>query len=184
MSMATMELKEKTAFFSLLAASHRSREIPESADLYGWLIGSWGLDVLHYAGADLAARGIKGEAHFAWVLEGRAIQDVWIMPRPLDRTDDLPKANNMYGTTLRVWDPAIDAWHITWVNPVRDHWEQQIARRSGSDIVQLGNRPDGTTTRWMYTAINPDSFHWTGEVLQADGKTWKLEGEFRARRMR
>lgn len=180
----TMELTEKSAFFTLLAAPGRSPEVPESSDLYGWLVGSWELEVLHYSGADLAARGIKGEAHFAWVLEGRAIQDVWIMPRPSDRAPDLPKANNMYGTTLRVWDPAIDAWRITWVNPVSGHREQQIARRSGSDIVQLGTGSDGTTTRWMYTAITPDSFHWTGEALQADGKTWKLEGEFRARRLR
>jgi hypothetical protein len=180
---ASIERTEKMGFFTLLAASNRSREIPESSDLYGWLVGSWELEVLHYAGADLAGRGIKGEAHFGWVLEGRAIQDVWIMPRPSDRTPDLLKTNNMYGTTLRVWDPAIDAWRITWVNPVSGHREQQIARRSGSDIVQLGTRSDGATTRWMYVAITPDSFHWTGEALAADGKTWKLEGEFRARRM-
>jgi hypothetical protein len=36
----------------------------------------------------------------------------------------------------------------------------------------------------MYTAITSDSFHWTGEALQGDGNTWKLEGEFHARRMR
>jgi hypothetical protein len=35
----------------------------------------------------------------------------------------------------------------------------------------------------MFTEITPDSFRWIGESLQADGKTWKLEGEFRARRM-
>jgi len=36
----------------------------------------------------------------------------------------------------------------------------------------------------MFTEIAPDSFRWTGEALQPDGKTWKLEGEFRARRIR
>lgn len=30
----------------LLAAPARSSEIPESADAYGWLVGSWELDVL------------------------------------------------------------------------------------------------------------------------------------------
>jgi hypothetical protein len=30
----------------------------------------------------------------------------------------------------------------------------------------------------------PDWFHWIGEALEPDGQTWKLEGEFRARRMR
>jgi hypothetical protein len=36
----------------------------------------------------------------------------------------------------------------------------------------------------MFTEITPDSFRWTGEVLEADGATWRLEGEFLARRMR
>ena len=105
------------------------------------------------------------------------------MPRRSERTADIDKTNNMYGTTLRVWDPSIQAWHITWTNPVRGHREEQIGRWSGKDIVQLGARADGTPTRWMFTEITPNSFHWTGESLQPDGKTWMLESEFRAKRM-
>ena len=43
----------------------------------GWLVGSWELDSRRYAGERVS---IPGEAHFVWALEGRAIQDVWIMP--------------------------------------------------------------------------------------------------------
>jgi hypothetical protein len=164
-------------------SSGRSPEIPASADVYGWLVGSWELDVLHYRAIDVAALCLKGEARFGWVLEGRAIQDVWIMPRRSERTADTDKVNNMYGTTLRVWDPSIQAWRITWINPVRGHREEQIGRWNGKDIVQLGARSDGTATRWMYTEITPNSFHWTGESLGPDGKTWLLEGEFRAKRL-
>ncbi len=168
---------------SVLSAPGRSAEIPESADLYGWLIGSWELDVLHYRAIDMRASGIKGEAHFGWALEGRAVQDVWIMPRRADRSAQDDRTNNMYGTTLRVWDSAIQAWRITWINPVPGHREEQIGRRSGSDIVQIGARTDGTPTRWRFTEITADSFHWLGEALQPDGTTWRLEGEFRARRV-
>ena len=101
----------------LLASSGRSAEIPESADLYGWLVGSWDLDVGVYWGNDVSSHGLKGEAHFGWALEGRAIQDVWIMPKLADRTGPPNKQLNMYGTTLRVWDPTIQAWQITWTNP-------------------------------------------------------------------
>jgi len=90
----------------------------------------------------------------------------------------------MYGTTLRVWDPSIQAWRIKWSNPVADHYEEQIGRRSGEDVVQIGTRVDGTPTRWRFTEITADSFHWLGEALDTDGKTWKLEGEFLAKRMR
>ncbi len=83
-----------------------------------------------------------------------------------------------------MWDPSIQAWRVTWINPAGDHREEQIGRRSGKDIVQIGARADGTPTRWMFTEITPDSFHWIGEALEPDGRTWKLEGEFRAKRMR
>ena len=182
--MTAIAAAHKQDFRALLAAPGRSPEIPESADAYGWLIGSWELEVLHHAAVDVTPLGIKGEAHFAWVLEGRAIQDVWIMPRPSDRAPDLTKTNNMYGTTLRVWDPAIQGWLIRWINPVTGHREEQVGRRNGQDVVQIGARSDGTPTRWRFTEITPDSFHWIGEALHPDGKTWKLEGEFRAKRMR
>ena len=173
-----------SGFTALLAAPGRSAEIPESADVYGWLIGSWELEVLHYQAVDVSAECIWGEAHFGWVLEGRAIQDVWMMPRRCERHARLEKTHNMYGTTLRVWDSTIQAWRIHWMNPVSGHREQQIGRRVGQDIVQVGARADGTPTRWQFTEIIADSFHWIGEALALDGKTWKLEGEFRARRIR
>lgn len=168
----------------LLASPGRSPEIPESADAYGWLVGSWELDIHVYWATDVRGRGLKGEAHFGWALEGRAIQDVWIMPRVADRSPNLDKRMNMYGTTLRVWDPAIEAWRITWINPAGDHREEQIGRWSGKDVVQVGARADGTPTRWTFSEITPDSFHWTGEALNPDGRTWNLEGDFRVTRLR
>lgn len=170
-------------FLGLLSAPGRSPEIPESDDAYGWLVGSWELDVLRYRAVDASRQEIKGEAHFAWVLEGRAIQDVWIMPRYCDRRADDDKVNDMCGTTLRVWDPAIQGWRIRWLNPVSGHEERQTGRRVGNDIVQVGARADGTPTRWCFTEVTPTSFHWIGEALEPDGKTWRLEGEFRARRV-
>ena len=154
---------EKSGVLSVLAAVGRSTEIPEADDVYGWLIGSWALEVLWYAAVEVADRHIRGEVHFGWVLEGRAVQDVWIMPPLAERVGDLDKTNNMYGTTIRVWDPSIHAWRITWINPVSGHREEQIGRRSGKDVVQVGARSNGVPTRWRYTEITPDSFHWIGK---------------------
>ncbi len=182
--MNAIQAEEKSDFLTLLAAKERSPEIPESEDVYGWLVGSWNLDVLHYWAEDLRAQNITGEVHFAWVLEGRAIQDIWITPRCSQRRPDLKAKVNSYGTTLRTWDPTVRAWRIRWINPVSGHEERQMGRRIGSDIVQVGARPDGTATRWRFIEITPDSFHWIGEALEPDGKTWKLEGEFRATRVR
>jgi hypothetical protein len=183
--MPTTEKARSEGFHGAVdAASGRSPEIPESADLYGWLVGSWELDIHYYGGIDVRPRGMKGEVHFTWVLEGRAIQDVWIMPPRSQRTAGTDKDINMYGTTLRVWDPSIQAWRITWTNPVRNHREEQVGRWIGKDVVQVGARPTGQATRWRFTEITANSFHWLGEALEPDGQTWKLEGEFRARRIR
>ena len=184
-TVSAVQAKQTTSdnFLRVLCASGRSAEIPESADAYGWLVGSWELEVLHYRGIDLSSQNIKGEAHFNWVLEGRAIQDVWIMPRISGRKSDSDRTNNMYGTTLRVWDPAIQAWRIRWINPVSGHEERQTGRKVGDEIVQVGARADGTPTRWRFTEVTPDTFHWIGEALEPDGRTWKIEGEFRAHRL-
>ena len=163
---------------------YRSSEIPEEHDVYGWLVGSWDLEVRHYRAVDVRSQKITGEAHFGWVLEGRAIQDVWIMPRVDDRGPTSDRLNNMFGTTLRLWDAAMQAWRIRWFNPVTGHEERQTGRRIGDEIVQTGARPDGTSTRWRFTEITADSFRWIGEALEPDGRTWKLEGEFFARRRR
>ena len=38
--------------------------------------------------------------------------------------------------------------------------------------------------RWSFVDFGPDSCVWRGEALGDDGKTWKLESEFRLRRIR
>lgn len=186
--MATMEkIREGNAFHAALNAPSRSPEIPESADIYGWLIGSWELEVLHFR-VDVATLQIKGEAHFEWVLEGRVVQDLWIMPRRADRTaqhsSGAEKSGNFYGTSLRVYNPSIEAWRVIWFNPVTGSRDELIGRRHGKDVVQIGAHSDGTPIRWAFSEIAADSFLWTGEALQPDGQTWKLEAKFRATRVR
>ena len=180
--MTTTTLPAPAHSLPALCAPGRSPEIPVSADVYGWLVGSWELDVLFYL-VDVSAQNLKAEAHFSWALEGRAVQDVWIMPRRHNRTAPPDRSCNMYGTTLRIWDPSLHAWRVTWFNPVTGQRDELIGRSDGHDIVQMGTHADGTPIRWRFTEISSDSFLWTGEALQPDGKTWKFEGQFRARRL-
>ena len=66
---------------------------------FGQFIGSWDLD-WYIEGARA-----KGELHFGWVLGGRAIQDVWVVP------------GRFHGSTLRFYDRALGAWRSTWIEP-------------------------------------------------------------------
>ncbi len=48
--------------------------------LFGWFVGAWDFDVTNIA-VDGTKHEFKGEWHFGWALEGRAIMDPWITPR-------------------------------------------------------------------------------------------------------
>jgi hypothetical protein len=181
--MATIAMAQNADFHSVLAAPGRAGEIPEAADAYGWLAGSWELEATVYPPGGGEWHG-KGEAHFGWVLEGRSVQDVWILPQRAERGSSLKNVPNLYGATIRVWDASIQAWRVTWINPVSGARDELIGRWSGKDVVQVGRHADGTAIRWIFSEITPESFHWTGEALNADGKTWRMEGEFRARRVK
>jgi len=173
-----------SSLLQVLEAPERSNELTDREDIYGWLIGGWEATVFDYA-ADGTAQESSGEWHFGWVLEGRAIQDVWIAPPRSQRGDKtLSKQYNRYGTSLRVYDREFAAWRVTWFNPVTGARNDLVGRRQGADIVQEGIGPDGRKIRWLFTDITPTSFIWRGESLESDGKTWRLEAEFRARRMK
>ena len=68
------------AFLDCLQAPGASADRAGNMHLYGWLVGSWDLEVTRFL-ADGTRRRRSGEWHFGWVLEGRAIQDVWVVPR-------------------------------------------------------------------------------------------------------
>jgi hypothetical protein len=159
------------SFIDALSSAGPAPDRADSLKLYGWLIGRWTMDATVHRDDGSRHQG-SGEIHFSWVLEGRAIQDVWILP------------GVFYGTTLRVYDPAIDAWHILWSDPLRQIYTRQIGRAQGADIVQLGKNDSGQAIRWSFTEIAPDSFRWTGERSNDERKTWVLQAEFRARRVR
>ena len=83
---------------------------------------------------------------------------------------DAAALSNRYGTTLRVYDPRIDAWHIQWTEPVGQTYLTMVGRAQGSDIVQLGKNAAGQVIRWGFYEITRDSFLWRGEA-SADGET-------------
>lgn len=167
---------------NILLAERRSSEIPEAMDAYGWLIGSWELELVGYDDEGNVIHS-TGEAHFAWVLEGRAVQDVFINPRRSERGHSSPKFANWYGTTIRIYDPSIQAWRVNWFNPHDGIRAELIGRRRGKEIVQEGKFPDGTPIRWTFSEITENSCRWRGERLERDANTWRLQVEFHAKRM-
>ena len=167
-----------------IAALHAHAPATDRADklaLYGWLVGDW--DSMVTAHSPNGSYEAPGEIHAGWILEGRAIQDVWTIPRAnASNAPPFPVAGNWFGTTLRSYDPTIDAWRIWWMDPATDRYLHQIGRGRGADIEQLGKSEDGAQFRWSFTEITAASFRWLGEISRDEGATWTLVVEVRARR--
>jgi hypothetical protein len=171
---------------SFIDALHSNGPAPDCASkmrLYSWLVGDWDMDVVVYR-SDGTKQTAQGWVSAGWVLEGRAIQDVFAAPRLF------------YGTTLRVYDPGLDAWRIHWTDPVNQVHFWQIARARGADVVQEGKETPSlarlygsvpasgpqATIRWSFTDITPDSFRWCSE-RSTYGASWQLQREYFARRV-
>ena len=87
-----------------------------------------------------------------------------------------------HGSTIRFYDPAIDAWRSTWVEPVNARVRRFIGRPDGSGIVLLSDEEE-PRLRWRFTDIEPGSFTWEGEISRDRGATWQLEERMHATRV-
>lgn len=166
-------------FIEALLSPHRNLAIPNESDLFGFLVGEWELDAVLYDPSG-QTRHRKGELHAAWVLEGRAIQDLFIFPRRADRNN--PVSDDRYATTIRTFDPPRNAWRIDFINPAApDTSAQLMARRQGTDIVMEGKLAGGTAIRWQIDSITPTTYHYFAERSTGAGE-WKRYLELFGRR--
>jgi hypothetical protein len=169
-------------FLEGLASSGPAAEYAAQLMLYGQFVGDWLAEATEFA-ADGTLTHSHWDVRFDWVLEGRAIQDLWITPLREGNEVSWSQDGNRYSTTIRVYDPKIDAWHIVWINPPSGSITRQLARRVGDEIIQVSCvDAAGSQTRWIYRDITTDSFRWCNERSVDQGKTWRLVKEMRAMR--
>ncbi len=166
---------------SMIVALQASGPHPDQAShlmLFGQFVGAWDVDVTNIT-PNGTKKELKGEWHFGWVLEGRAIMDVWIAPRRSLRGSEDPYE---YGATLRFFDPTIQAWRSTWIGPVRHLVRPFIARQVEDEIILDGSFAPGSLTRWIFSQITATSFHWRNVESSDEGVTWTKVQEMVARR--
>src|SRR5271166_5920591 len=142
----------------LLFSNGPASDRADKMGLYGWLIGDWTMDaVMHAPNGETLER--RGEIGFAWVLEGRAIQDVWILP------------DFFYGTTLRVYDRGSTLG------------TSSGATRSGNSTVnRLAGRTDRTSSSWASpTAERPGACEPNSSADANPENSTKSKGGFNVR---
>jgi hypothetical protein len=160
------------SFHEHLVADAPSEPLAASLATFGRFVGSWAIR-WDRPGDDAAPRDVHGELHVGWVLGGRAVQDVWIVPgRDTGEAGHGPHA--FWGTTVRFFDPALGAWRSTWVEPVTGRVRRFIGRGVG-DEIHLVSTDGEPFLRWCFTEIAADRFVWLGEYSTDEARTWHLE---------
>jgi hypothetical protein len=168
---------------SILMARRAHPDYADKLRLFGQFVGAWDVDIYNYPPEGPASQ-VAGEWHFGWVLEGRAIEDVWVAPKRSlrGRSAREPRAPGEYGATLRFYDPQIEAWRSTWHGPVRGVVLNFIGRPVGGEIVLEGVFKPGMSTRWIFSNITERAFRWRAVESSDDWRTErKLQEMFAAR---
>jgi hypothetical protein len=155
---------------AVLPAPGPHPSLGDRAALFDHFVGTWDTDYTFYA-ADGTMSRRSGEVLFGWIIDGRALQDIWIS-YPTDAERDL-------GTTVRFYDAKTATWRVVWVHPAGGIITTLNGGAVGDRIVLRGQGNDGSLLRWSFNDIQADSFLWRGETSHDSGETWRLTGECR-----
>lgn len=143
----------------------------DQAQVFGRLIGTWDGEYTEFSKEGKAAHS-SGEWIFGWVMDGRAIQDLFIIH------PSAAHPNGFVGTTLRFFDPKSRTWNVTFVDPEDNSVATLTGGAVGDDqIVLHSQKADGRETRWSFDDICLDSWVFRDEETRDGGKTWRLREE-------
>ena len=173
-------MKHSLAMIEALRSDGPHPGLAAQLQLFGQFVGSWDVEIINHK-PDGSREVVQGEWHFGWALEGRAIQDVWIAPKRSLRASS-QAARGEYGSTLRFYDPKIDAWRSTWIGPARCYVLPFVARQVGDEIVLEGNFESGKSRKWIFSDITSESFEWRAVESDDGWLTQQKVQEMSARR--
>lgn len=148
--------------------------------LFGQLVGDWEFESERYFPNGRVSQR-TGEIHFGWILNGTAIQDVWIarLVKPM-----LGLPSESIGTTIRFYDPNLDAWRITWITPIGSLIQSFVAHEANNEIILEGKTPDGIhSERWVISNISHTTCNWDSYESRDNEQSWQLIHKLAARRM-
>jgi hypothetical protein len=157
-----------------LMAEGPAPELKDKLMLFGQFVGDWKFQQVTYLPKGKTVKG-DGCVYFGWILHGTAIQGVWTdaSDHPMD-----------FGTDVRFYDPKIDAWQVTWMDPVAHIVQRLVARKVGDTIVlDTKSVNGGNPERWIFSEITPQTFHWHSEESHDGGKTWVLTQDLHAQKI-
>jgi hypothetical protein len=137
--------------------------------LFGQFVGDWEIVECRYLEDGKWVRR-TGEVHWNWILDGRAVQDVWLY-------HDVESGGlRPTGTTIRYYDPERRLWRSIWITPKHNDVDLFLGKKVGDEIVldmqEESKKPGDGEIRWIFSEITPNSFGWRAEESMDGGKTW------------
>ncbi|MFC4222257.1 hypothetical protein [Lysinibacter cavernae] len=157
-------------FVRRLVAEGPTASYPSRMRLFGRLVGSW--DISNSFLDEHTGNWAESERSwvFAYVLGGRAIQDVIT-----GSAEGTGSHDQVFGSSLRVYDQSVGLWRVNWFGTATNEFCSLSAIERRGDILQDGTQTDGRPIRWNYLNITDSSFDWEGYVSNDDGSTWWLQ---------
>lgn len=170
-------MKRIEGLLELLVADGPASDDSDRLMEFGRFVGSWELDV-SYFGADGSEERTTAKWQWEWVLGGRAILDVLMLPTrpPAPPTDG-------YHTLLRVFDASQGRWKVVWIAPQHSI----VYKLTGSftndgGVVLLSDPGEDEPSKWVFSEVTDDTFLWEGFTMDAPDNEWRLEQRMTARR--
>jgi len=165
-------------FISAVISEGPRNELREKLHLFGQFVGDWEFEGVFGRGTPDEWR-VPGEWLFSWILDGTAIQDVFICPSRAERERN-PHPDAEYGTTVRFYNPSTDAWDICY--GLLGGMRVFEARQIGDQIVVRNKDEADGLNEWVFSDVTPDLFHWQNRTSYDQGATWQVYFELFARR--
>lgn len=158
-------------FVNALLSSNRNPEIPEEDDWYAPLLGDWDFEF-----SDPQGRRVKGEWFFRRVLDGMAIEDLFICPSRATR-DVNPQPDGEYGVAIRMYDKQRRCYNMTY-SCSRYTTHLEVRKENGKITCTC---LEDKTNKWFFDEITDHTFHWQNITVLANEK-WHVNCEVHAHR--
>ena len=167
----TLATDRRLDMVAALQAMGPHPSLGEQAKVFGRFVGVWDGEYTGFS-QDGKTTHSAGEWIFGWVMDGRAMEDLFIIHPSAVRKE------RYIGTTLRYFDPKSATWSVTFVDPENGAVETLNGGAAGDDrIVLHGENTDGKQSRWSFDEIRADSWVFRDEVSSDGGTTWRLREE-------
>jgi hypothetical protein len=160
-----------------LKAGSAHPSLGDHASVFERLVGTWDVEYTDFS-KDGKVTHRSGELRFGWVLDGRVMQDLWMV------YPSAPGKDREVYTDLLYFDSKSGTWLTVFIDPQAASVATFTGGAGGDDRIVLESHDlvPQEIRRWSFNDIHPDSLVYRDEASSDGGKTWTLKSEYHMKR--